>query len=600
MLGALLQDSGTLGGSSLASWTPLWVLLGGFAAIVGTLAAFGRPDPRWGGLRFLSRAPDSLQRLTGVPRWAATAIGIALVGLLVAGEGFYSDVAWHIAFGRDDGVFTAPHVGILVGLVLLLAGAVFGTLVATLDRVPGTLMVGALRVPRSLVPLWALSLGALLGFPTDEIWHREYGIDVTMWSPTHMLMILGATFTGLALWLILGESGVRARDSRWGRALHVICAALTLQALAAPLGEFNFGVPQFRQLFAPILVSLAAGVALTASRIVHGRGWTLGIVSVMWLLGVGDDGPVATRTVGIFVASALCVEVAAAVVGTERRLRYALVAGAGIGTFGLAGEWWWNQGAYQPWTTGMLPEAAIVGLVAAIAGAVLGTTVTPAIEGDDQAQSRLPRAVVGVAFAAAVAVVVLPLPRSTGDVRAAVHLEPAGEGLVVVEATLSPADAAVDAEWFQASAWQGGGLELADMEPTGEPGAYRSDRAVPVDGHWKTLLRLHRGGEMMAIPLYLPADPSIGEPEIPAVDRTGPFESERRYLLRETRPGSGWLSPTVHGALLLVCLIWVLAFRTAIRRPNRPGVADAASDTATPADRSTAPLDVAGEASTHR
>jgi hypothetical protein len=572
MLAALGQAeaSGTLGGSGLASWTSLYVLLGGFMAIVVTLTAFGRSNPRWGGFRILSRAPDSLHRLTGVPGWAATAVGTALVGLLVAGEGFYSDVAWHIAFGRDDDLFTAPHTGILVGLVLLFAGAALGTLVATLDRVPGTLLVGALRVPRSLVPLWALSIGALIGFPTDEIWHREYGIDVTMWSPTHMLMILGATFTGLALWLVLGEAGVQARASRWGRAIHVVCAALTLQALAAPLGEFNFGVPQFRQLFAPILVSLAAGVALTASRIVHGRGWTLGIVAGMWLLGLGDDGPVATRSVGVFLASALCVEVAAWVVGTDRRLRFALVAGAGVGTFGLAGEWLWNQGAYQPWTSALLPEAVVFGLVAAIAGAVLGAAMSPAIQGEAGPGVRLTGPVVGVALAAALAVVVLPLPRSTGDVTAAVHLEPAGEGTAFVEATLSPADAGLGAEWFQVSAWQGGGLELAAMEPTGETGAYRSEEAVPVDGYWKTLLRLHRGDEMMAVPVYLPADPSIDEPAIPAVDRTAPFESERRYLLRETRPGNGWMSPAVHGLLVIVCAGWALAFRVALRRPGAP------------------------------
>ena len=34
---------------------------------------------------------------------------MALYGLLVAGQGFYSDVAWHIALGRDDELITAPH-----------------------------------------------------------------------------------------------------------------------------------------------------------------------------------------------------------------------------------------------------------------------------------------------------------------------------------------------------------------------------------------------------------------------------------------------------------------------------------------------------------
>ena len=69
-----------------------------------------------------------------------------------------------------------------------------------------------------------------------------------------MLMILGATFTGLAAWLILAESGVRPTDGRWGRGAHLVCGWLTLQGLLAPQGEFTFGVPQFSLLFSPILV----------------------------------------------------------------------------------------------------------------------------------------------------------------------------------------------------------------------------------------------------------------------------------------------------------------------------------------------------------
>jgi hypothetical protein len=151
-----------------------------------------------------------------------------------------------------------------------------------------------------------------------------------------------------------------------------------------------------------------------------------------------------------------------------------------------------------------------------------------------------------------------------------VRLEPTAAGLATVVATLSPTDAADDAYWFQATSWQGGGLVLADMEPTGSPGEYRSEEPVPTDGLWKSLLRLHRGAEMMTVPIYLPADPEIDEPEIAAVDRQAPFESERDYLLRETRDGNPWLAPLVHLLLAAVCAAWGAAFTYAVRR----GVAD--------------------------
>ena len=591
------EASGTLGGSALASWSGFWVLVGAFVVIVGVLFALGRPSVnRWPMLHPLSRIPAGLTRVTGIPGWAATAIGMSLYGLLVAGQGFYTDVSWHIALGRDEELMTAPHSGILLGLVMILGGAVLGTLVATFEHVDG-LHLGALRVPRSLLPLWALGLGAVSGFPLDEVWHQEYGVDVTMWSPTHMLMILGATFTGLAAWLVLAESGVRPTDGGWGRAAHVVCGWLTLQGLLAPQGEFTFGVPQFNLLFSPILICLAAGLGLLAFRLVHGRWWTLGLVIVNFGLqttslldfGSEDGGPVDTRFAATFLASAVVVEVAAHLLGTERRLRLALVSGLGIGTIGLAGEHAWNKDAFQPWTDALLPEVLVLGVVAAVGAAVLGVAfaraLTPATPHD-----RLPGAVVGLAALACIVVILVPMRRPTGDVEAAIHLEPAGDGLVVVEATLSPTDAAEDAYWFQASAWQGGGLELADMEPTGEPGTYRSAEPVPADGLWKTLLRLHRGTEMMAVPVYLPADPEIDEPEIPAVDRTAAFESERDYLLRETHSGNGWLSPAIHLTLVGVCVMWALAFVAAVRHlsgdgpvPPGPHVAHAARQVA-PAD----------------
>lgn len=574
MLGRIAQNDpvGTLGGSALASWSPFWSLVVVFVAINVVLFVVGRPsERRWPMLAPLSRIPNGLTRVTGVPGWAAVAIGMALYGLLVAGQGFYSDVSWHIALGRDEDLMTAPHAGILLGLVMILGGAALGTLVATFEEVDG-LRIGALRVPWSLLPLWALGLGAVSGFPLDEVWHREYGVDVTMWSPTHMLMILGATFTGLAAWLILAESGVRATDGAWGRAAHLACGWLALQGLQAPQGEFTFGVPQFSLLFAPILVSMAAGLGLVAFRLVHGRWWTLGFVLVNFGiqatgfgdLGGEDGGPVDIRFMATFLASAAVVELAGWILGTERRLRFAAVAGLGIGTLGLAAEWAWNQDAAQPWTSALLPEAVVLAAVGAVGAALLGAAFSRAVT--DEPGRRLPGPVVALAALACLAVIAIPMRRPTGDATADIRLSPIEEGMATITATLSPADAADDAYWFQASAWQGGGLAVVEMEPTGEPGEFRSAEPVPVDGLWKTLLRLHRGAEMMAAPIYLPADPEIDEAEIPAVDRVAPFVTEREYLLRETHDGSGWMAPAVHLLLLSVAAVWAAAFYVAVRK----------------------------------
>jgi hypothetical protein len=559
------------GGSSLADWSPVVSLVAGYLVIVAALLVFGRSGDHPSALgRFLLRAPNALQYVTGIPGWAAATVGTALYGLLVAGQGFYNDVAWHIALGRDDELFTSPHTGIFIGLVMIFGSGLLGITLASLARVDTPLRVGALRVPWSTVPLTLLGGAAVLGFPLDEGWHAQYGIDVTMWSPTHMLMILGASFTGIAAWLVLADAGVRPGASRWATGAHVLAGWLTIQGLAASQGEFVFGVPQFQQLFHPLLLCLAAGFALVAVRLVLGPVATVAITGVTFLfqaLGVldfaDDKSPVDTRHGGIYIVSALAVVAVAKLLGTERRLRFALVSGVAVGTVGLAGEWAWNANAYQPWRAALLPEAVVFGVIAAAGAAVIGTAFASAVLREPS--HRLPRPALIGASLALLLVVAVPMPRQTGDVRADMTLDPVGADRAYVNVTLTPADAAEDNKWFQAVNWQGGELVLAEMEETA-PGRYRSEKPVLVAGKGKTLVRLHRGDELMAFPVRLPADPEIGEPELPAVDRSGPFVGEKAFLLREAEAGDAWYSVLIYVLLTGVAVAWMTGFALASQR----------------------------------
>src|SRR5919108_1293705 len=381
-------------GSELASWSPLTGLIVGYGLIVALLLVFGRGHP-------LERAPDAMRRLTGIPGWAATSAGTAMYGLMIAGQGFYSDVAWHVALGRDKDLFTAPHTSIVVGLAMIFLSAALGITAATVERVPTRLRLGALRVPWSMLPLAALGAAAVGGFPLDELWHRTYGIDVTMWSPTHMIMILGASFTGAAIWLVLAEAGVSPGDSAWARAAHVLAGSLTLLGLTAPQGEFDFGVPQFQQIFHPLLVTVAAGFALVAIRLVLGPWWAVGItVALVAMQGSHAlaDEPVTQAGAHLYVVSALVVEAVARLAGTDRRLRFALLSGAGVATLGLAGEWEWSQHARQPWRTSLLPDAVVLAIVVGLGAAVVGTAFAAALSRDSPA--RVPAVAVAVGAAA--------------------------------------------------------------------------------------------------------------------------------------------------------------------------------------------------------
>jgi hypothetical protein len=562
-------------GSALAQWWPLWAFGGVFAAAVVALAVLGRGAP--GGP--LLWVPAALERVSGVPGWAASTFALAVYGLAVAGYGFYTDVAYHVAYGRDDELFTAPHTAIFVGLCLIAAAPVAGVVVATLERRPTALRLANLRIPRSTVPLGVLGAAALIGFPVDELWHQQYGVDVTMWSPPHLIMILGASFSGLASWLVLAEAGVRSTDGVWGRALHLVSAALVLQGLSSVQGEFSFGVPQWQQLYHPVLVCLAAGAALTIIRLVHGPGWALGIAAVLAVAGstelLGGGDPIDTRSGALYLGSALAVEVVARALGTERRLRFALATGAGVATLGLAAEWAWNQGAHQPWTAALLPEAFLVGALAALSAAVIGTALGGAITGSLGVRP-VPAVALAVALVGVLASLAIPFPRQVGDVVATVELDWVDENRAVVEVTLEPPDAAEGARWFTAGSWQWGGRTILHMQDAA-PGRYSSVEPLLLTGWAKSLVRLHRGAEMMAVPVRLPADDAYDLAEVPAVDRRVPFVSEQRFLQREASDDLGWFATVVYALVTVLAAAWVAALWWAAAGLGRrdPSVPDA-------------------------
>ncbi len=566
------------GGSAIAEWHPLVILLSVVAGIMLLLIVRGAPgDHRSAVARFVLRMPNQLAKLTGMPAWAATAWAGTLGGLVIAAYGFFTDVAYHVAYGRDETLFTAPHTAIFVGVCLIAASAAAGILVANLTGARHGTRLSGIQVPWSLIPLVVLGSGAVAGFGIDEVWHAQYGVDVTMWSAPHMLMILGAALSSTGAWFVLAEGGVRPGTSRRATALHAVTAMTVLVALFAPLGEFDFGVPQFQQLYHPVLVLIASAAALVAVRLVLGRGWTLGVLAIAWVAGnldtalLAGSAPVETRDSAILLGSAVVVEVVALLVGTRHPVRFAVLAGLGVSTLGLATEWWWNSQAHQPWTTSLLPDVLVVGIPAAVAAAVVAAAYAGAVLGRPGLVSGRLLAVALLVVGLALAV---PFPRTVGDVAVQISVEDQGDGMALVHAQLDPPDAAEDARWFYAGAWQGGGNTVAHMQPLGE-GRYVAEEPIEVHGPWKAVLRLHVGSDMMAAPIRMPADPMFDLEEIPLEDRAMAFEAETRYLLRETNDGPPALAVAVRLLFVALAAAWLAAMCNGGRRLAARGEHDA-------------------------
>src|SRR5205085_11094788 len=171
---------------------------------------------------------------------------------------------------------------IRAGLFCVLASGVIA-IALTGERRPSDTSV---RLPNGWwAPMGALVICvcgsvSLIAFPLDDIWHRIFGQDVTLWGPTHLLLIGGATFSILGAWILYAEGSRRAdgtapREPRLVRALEAVMVGALLVGLSTFQGGFDFGVPQFRLVWQPILLALAAGIGLVAARVRIGRGGVL-------------------------------------------------------------------------------------------------------------------------------------------------------------------------------------------------------------------------------------------------------------------------------------------------------------------------------------
>src|SRR5215218_3542432 len=510
------------------------------ATIVTTGLLWLGAGHRKGTVGILQALSDLANRISGQPGWSALPSVIAAVSLLTAVFGMYWDIALHIDVGRDEGPLANPaHYFILVGLYGIFTAGFVAMVLPKERPSPSAIKLGHdWYAPLGGVMICACGAFALLGFPLDDMWHRLFGQDVTLWGPTHLMLIGGASMTlvGIATLQMEGRrvqrlAGTPDTELPWIRKLRLI--ALTgglLLGMSTFQAEFDFGVGQFRLVLQPMMIMLAAGLVLVAARLWLGRG-------------------------------------------------------VALGTVGLAAEWGFTA-IWMPleWNEAMLPEAVLLGFGMAVAGSLLGAWIGVHLDAE-----RLPRtpslrgaAVVAASFIAASVVWALYTPAHSG-VSATVTTRDIVSGpdrTVAATVRLDPPDAADDAAWFTATAWQGDGFVVDDLERVSR-GVYRTTEPLPVHGNWKSMIRLHYGNAVDAIPVFMPRDDAIPAAEVPAERRfTRDFVPDSVILQREQKTTSGWLTTAAYAVVasialaLLALLAWGL-HRLAItapgsRTPSRP------------------------------
>jgi hypothetical protein len=543
---------------------------------------------RSGRITLLGRVADWAGEIGGLPNWAALSSALAGGALLSAVFGLYWDISLHIDRGRYPGPLANPaHYFILAGLFGIFSA---GWLAVVLPRRrPGPAAVTITRdwqAPVSGVMLMACASFALLGFPLDDIWHRLFGQDVTLWGPTHLMMLSGAAMSLIGIMGLLSEArlarraapeAVRRPGREWGpftrervRALELIagCGGL-LAGVSIYQGEFDFGVPQYRLLFHPLLLALGASFALVVARVLAGRGAALGAAVFFIVLRGGLAlivGPLfgeVTPHLPLYLVEALLVEGVALAVGTTRAYRFGMLAGVACATVGLLAEWAWSQLWMPiPWPAQILPEAVALALPAAIAGGVLGAFVggALALRAEVAATPRARRAAIAnlLVIAAAIAYLVpTTVPAGARAQVALAEVAPAPTRTVQATVRVSPPDVANGADWLDATAWQGRGKLVVDPLRRVGDGVYMTTRPLPVFGKWKTAIRLARGSVMASVPVYLPEDAAIPAPLVAATASfQRAFVADHFIFQRERKRNvPGWLWGTAATVVLVCCML---------------------------------------------
>ncbi|WP_297601448.1 hypothetical protein [Mycobacterium sp.] len=506
---------------------------------------------------WLTRVADKVGEKFHRPGWVALPVLVFTTSIICALFGFIWDVSWHIGNGRDPGPLANPaHYFIIIGLFGIFLGGMTAV-VLPFDK-PGPAAVRITRnwhAPVGGVLMAGCGLYAMIGFPLDDVWHRIFGQDVTLWGPTHLMMIGGACFSLFAVLMLEREGEADEGEEVYHGVFITFLRYLSFGGMFIGLSvyqiEYDFGVEQFRLVLQPMMIAAAAALAAVAARITMGRGAAL-IAAVFAIALRGGVavlvGPVLGAPINwfpLYLGPALAVELIALTPLLKRPIAFGAAAGLGVGTVGLWLESLWIAAVYHyPWPLGMWGEALAMAVPVAVLMGMCGALFGMVLTGQ-----RLPGRAIGISVVVVTVVVIggavanglhIVVPRQNNAAITLTDLPSApGHRMVSADIQFAPADmVSQHPEWVTILSWQGRmendrGLQIDELEKVG-PGHYRSTRPLPVWGSWKTLLRVQDGYTMTAVPIYEPADEAIPAPEVPALPAMNrPFVQEITILQRE-------------------------------------------------------------------
>jgi hypothetical protein len=196
------------------------------------------------------------------------------------------DIRWHVVIGRDS-FWIAPHVMTYAGVAaaVLLSFGVLGVRTLGGGGVAPVRLLGLSGSRGVHLAAWGMAV-TVLAAPIDDLWHRLFGLDVTIWSPPHLLGIFGSIVNSLACLVIARE--VYPAASRTGTAALIasgglLYANLHLIAEPASLVAYRHGGVLFHAL-AMLSAALLPLALVTTGRLSGVRWAPIGVVLVVILV----------------------------------------------------------------------------------------------------------------------------------------------------------------------------------------------------------------------------------------------------------------------------------------------------------------------------
>lgn len=457
---------------------------------------------------------------------------LALIGAAAALAGGYFDDGWHTERGRDT-FFIPPHIAIYGGITAVGASIALVVAMAILRdgrarvRCEGHLVLGAVAV-----------LVTLASGPIDNLWHESFGRDSVIWSPPHMLGIIGTTALGAAILADVRERPVAG----------TFAAALVVAAMSFIVVEYETDVPQFHvRWYLPVLIA-AAAVAFELVRLTRPEGWRLTLAAVthlafialvsagMWVAGFPPP------AVPVLIVPALLLDLA-------RRRGWPLPAEPALLAAGV-------YAAYVPtrnWLGGgvrIALEDVIVGLPLAAAAAAV---VMAAARGGSRARG-LPVAAIAAAALAVAVVVAGPVATAIahdpgqGEDAGRVALQVRADGLTLRLEGMLASSRCADVRGGRVVARRAGLVREAEL-------GFRDCRfsgevAVPERGRWFLYAEMEAGsGPLEAwLPVRAGTSETLAEPD--------------RYLYRPPERVAAAVQPVAGVTLyLLMAGLLLLSFR---------------------------------------